>query len=409
MKFHSSYEVIHQIEQKKRNGIALRKFKAFMESLGNPHSQLKCIHVGGTNGKGSTCNNVSEVLQAAGYCVGLFTSPYLETHHDRIRINGVFISDEKIVEYANKYYDQWLAYDLSMFEIDMYIATQYFIDCNVDFAIFEVGMGGDKDATNIIDPLVSAITNVGLDHMEFLGNSYLEIAQKKAGVIKSNTAFITSESKQECLTLFESVCAKQNAKMILCKEPSNIMVDKELSFDYRQYKSLRQPTLASYQAQNAALAIEIIDYLRNHNDIRVNDKQLYEGLHNASWKGRFEVIQKDPLIILDGAHNNEGMDALVSSLSLFNEISIVFSALKDKPYDDMLKKLLSLSKDVYVCEFDFPRAQSAKIIANGHQVKIIEDYQEAIKQAVAKNKVTLVCGSLYFISQARAYLLKDND
>lgn len=409
MKFHSSYDVIHQIEQKKRNGIALRKFKAFMESIGNPQTQLKCIHIGGTNGKGSTCNNVSEVLQVAGYRVGLFTSPYLETHHDRIRVNGVYISDEKIVEYANKYYDLWVEYDLSMFEIDMYIATQYFIDCNVDFAIFEVGMGGDKDATNIIEPLVSAITNVGLDHMEYLGNSYLEIAQKKAGIIKHNTTFITSERKQECLQLFKRICDKQKVQMILCKECSNIKVDKELSFNYLQYKNVKQPTLASYQAQNAALAIEIIDYLRNHNDIKVSDKQLYEGLHNASWKGRFEIIQQEPLIILDGAHNREGMDALVSSLSIFNEISIVFSALKDKPYDDMLKKLLSLSKDVYVCEFDFPRAQSAKIIANGHPVKIVEDYQEAIKQAVHKNKVTLVCGSLYFISQARAYLLENNN
>lgn len=406
MKFKTSYEVISLIEQKKRNGIALRKFKNFMDSIGNPQFALKCIHIGGTNGKGSTSNDVAMILQEAGYKVGLFTSPYLETHHDRIRINGSYIPDEAIVDYANRYYDDWVSYDLSMFEIDMYIATQYFIDHSVDYAIFEVGMGGDRDATNIISPLVSAITNVGLDHMEYLGNTYVEIATKKAGIIKEKTAFITNEKKAECLSLFKSVCDEKSTQMIECDVPTNICIEKELTFDYKQFKKIKQPTLAAYQAQNASLAIEIVEYLRNHQEVVISDKDIYEGLHKAIWKGRFEVVHHDPLVIVDGAHNNEGMEALVSSLSLFPKLKIVFTALKDKPHHEMLEKLLTVSQDITVCEFDFPRAAKAEDIANGYPVTVISDYKQAIREAMQKNEVVLVCGSLYFISEAREFIMK---
>ena len=242
MKFSSSQEVIHLIEQKRRNGIDLRQLKQYMEAKGNPQLRLKCIHVGGTNGKGSTTNVLASVLMEAGYKVATFTSPYLETHHDRIRINDVFIDEATIVAYANAYYDEWVAHDLSMFEIDMFIATQYFVEQEVDIAIFEVGLGGEQDATNIIDPLVSVITNIGLDHMEFLGNSYRAIATAKAGIIKQGKALITSEDREECLAVFAQTCEKRSAEMILVKEIKNVHVDSCLHFDYQQFHDLQQPT-----------------------------------------------------------------------------------------------------------------------------------------------------------------------
>lgn len=404
MKFENSYEVIKKIEMKKRNGIALRKFKAYMNSLNNPQFQLKCIHVGGTNGKGSTSNDIATVLMEAGYKVGLFTSPYLETHHDRIRINDCFIPDEVIVSYANEQYDAWVEYDLSMFEIDMYIATRYFVENNVDYAVFEVGMGGDRDATNIIDPMVSAITNIGMDHNEFLGDTYTEIAEKKAGIIKENRALITTETREECVSVFKKVCEEKNAVYISCQKPENVMIDTKLHFDYKEYKNVTQPTLALYQATNASLAIEVLDYLRKNDFICLSDAQLYSGLAKAKWKGRFEVMCEKPLIIVDGAHNREGMDALISSAKNIPDLKILFTALKDKPHHEMLEKLLTISKDVTVTEFDFPRADLAENIAHGFDVKVIKDYKEAIDSLISKEGATLICGSLYFISIVRDYL-----
>lgn len=406
MRFKNSYEVIEKIEMKKRNGIALRKFKAYMQSIGDPQFQLKCIHIGGTNGKGSTTNNICEVLMEAGYKVGMFTSPYLETHHDRIRVNGNFIPDEKIVQYANEEYDTWVEYDLSMFEIDMYIATRFFVEEKVDYAVFEVGMGGDRDATNIIHPLVSAITNIGMDHNEFLGDTYCEIAEKKAGIIKENSALITTEKRADCLSLFKEVCKEKNATFIICEEPTNVYSDTSLHYDYKAFKNIVQPTLAIYQANNGSLAIETLCYLRKNGFVNFSDEQLYAGLAKAKWKGRFEVISENPMIILDGAHNREGMDALVNSAKDIKDLKILFTALKDKPHHDMLAKLCSISNDVTVCEFDFPRADRAENIAKGFDVNVIADYQKAIEHVLTKKGPTLICGSLYFISLVREYLTR---
>lgn len=407
MKFNNSNEVIELIEQKKRNGIALRQLKSFMNSVGNPQNKLKCIHIGGTNGKGSTTNMLATVLKEAGYRVGTFTSPYLETHHDRIRINDEFIEDETIVNYANQYYDDWVKYDLSMFEIDMFIATMYFVDRDVDFAVFEVGLGGEQDATNIIDPIVSAITNIGLDHVEYLGNTYEEICKAKAGIIKENRVLITSERKDSCLAIMKSVCEQKQCEFIQCEKPLNICVSKELVFDYKQYHKIKQPTLAMYQALNTSLAIEILDYLKKHQYIKLNVETMYAGILKAQWKGRFEIISKKPLIIVDGAHNNEGIDALVTSCKPFKKIKVLFTALKDKPNHEMLEKLLSISEDVTICEFDFYRAAKAKEIASNYPVHIIEDYKEAIDHLIKNacdDELILICGSLYFISVVRKYL-----
>lgn len=411
MKFTNSYEVIELIEQKKRNGIALRQLKNFMASVGNPQFKLKCIHIGGTNGKGSTTNMTATVLKEAGYRVGTFTSPYLETHHDRIRINDKFIEDEVIVNYANQYYDEWIKYDLSMFEIDMFIATMYFVENQVDFAIYEVGLGGEQDATNIIDPIVSAITNIGLDHTEYLGNTFEEICKAKAGIIKENRALITSECKQECLDIFKDVCNQKHCEFIQCEKPVNVCVGDELEFDYKEYQKIKQPTLASYQAMNTSLAIEILNYLKQHQYINLDVQTMYDGIHKAIWKGRFEIVSKKPLIIVDGAHNNEGIDALAKSCKPFKHIKILFTALKDKPNREMLEKLLNITSDVTVCEFDFYRAEKAKIIAGNAPVSIIENYKEAIDDLIENtndNELILICGSLYFISVVRDYITQKN-
>ncbi len=405
MLFKNSQEVIDKIELKRRNGIELRQLKAFMQANDNPQLKLKCIHVAGTNGKGSTANDIASILMAAGYRVGLFTSPYLETHHDRIRINGIFIPDQKIVDIANQFYDEWMQYGLSMFEIDMFIAVQYFLSENCDYCVFEVGLGGEKDATNIIDPLVSVITNIGMDHMEELGNSLASICRAKAGIIKDNRALVTAVSQPECLEILKDVCQQHHSEMIVTGSASNIKVDSTLQFDYRNFKAIKQHTMAVYQVDNIKLAIEAALYLRKHQYAKISDTNIYQGIEAALWKGRFEVISQQPLLIIDGAHNEEGMSALVESVKRFDEVHILFSALKDKPTDKMLEHLLEVSDDITVTEFDFYRAASAESLAGDYPVKINKDYRDAINKLMENpSGLHLICGSLYFISDVRAYL-----
>ena len=186
MRFQKAEDVIAIIEQRKNRGYGLDHFKQYMASLGNPQNRLRSIHVAGTNGKGSTTNDIRSILQAAGYKVGSFTSPFMITHLDRIRINDQDIREDAFLEITNRFYDSWMEWDLSMFEIDMCIAVFYYLEEQADFCVFETGLGGRKDATNILQPLVSVITNIGMDHMEFLGDTLEKIAGEKAGIVKED-------------------------------------------------------------------------------------------------------------------------------------------------------------------------------------------------------------------------------
>ena len=176
--FTKAEEIIQLFEGRKNRGYGLMHFKDYMKSIGDPQKKLKSIHVAGTNGKGSTNNDIRSMLQEAGYCVGSFTSPYMITHLDRIRINDMYMDEKEFIEIANTYYESWLTWDLSMFEIDMMLACIYFERHHVDYAVFEVGLGGRKDATNILEPLISVITNIGLDHMELLGDLCKDCGRK---------------------------------------------------------------------------------------------------------------------------------------------------------------------------------------------------------------------------------------
>ncbi len=405
MRFKHSSEIIDLIEKRKTNTIKLRSFKAFIEKVGQPQLQLNCIHIGGTNGKGSTTNTVAHIMMEAGYKVGMFTSPYLETHHDRIRINNEFIEDTFIVQCANTYYNDWEQFGLSMFEIDMFIALLYFVENKVDYAVFEVGLGGELDATNIIQPLVCAITNIGLDHMDFLGSTYEAIAQAKAGIVKEGIPLITSEEKGVCLDVFKEVCNQQNSRFILCEQVTHIETQPHLQFNYKNYKGLQQLNQAKYQAKNISLAIEIIDYLNSQNLIQVSEQQLYKGVRKAKWKGRFELVSTHPKIIVDGAHNKEGILALIDTCQNLPNIHIIFSALQDKPFKEMLEVLQTISRDVVVCEFDFYRAATIQNMQIDDNIRAIPDFKKALEYTTKQEGVTIVCGSLYFISQVREYIL----
>jgi len=407
-RFKSAVEFIDYVTERfgsKRT--SQRNFKQCMASLGNPQVKLKCIHVAGTNGKGSTTNYLRSILQEAGYKVGSFTSPHLVVHNDRIRINDENISDERLLEYANQYVDLWEEYDLSMFEIDTLLSFLYFLDEEVDFAVYEVGMGGRLDATNEIQPLVSVITNIGYDHMSYLGNTLELIAGEKAGIVKEEIALFTTEQSLACLAVFQNICDERNSLLFKVEIPNAYFKDEEYHYEYLDYR-VRLKTYASYQISNSVLALAVIDYLVKQGLVKASKEDIEKGLAVGSWKGRFELVSEEPKIILDGAHNEAGIQALIDSIhNLEKPIIVVFSALKDKEYHKMLLALQETVSELIITEFDFYRKALLEDLQEGLEVEGIRDYKNAINYA--KNRVgngtIIITGSLYFISDVRAYLL----
>lgn len=401
--FKTYEEVVTFINQQKNRVYSLDNFKRYMDAIENPQFQLPCIHIGGTNGKGSTTNYIKEVLKVSGYRVGTFTSPALYSRLDIIRINDTFIDDTTMVYYANTYVDSWLEYELSMFEIEVFIAILYFIDQKVDVAIFEVGLGGTLDATNIIRPLVAVNTNIGLDHVDYLGHTYESIAVNKAGIVKDGIDYITGETKPECLAIFKDICHRHHSQLLQVQALQDIVDGDVIEYTYRNY-SVKINTPALYQVQNSALAIEVLLYIRDKGYYAFSDESLLQGIFQASWAGRFEIVNDNPLMIVDGAHNKEGMEAFFAGAKKYHNIKIIFSALQDKDTYHMLECLLRLSKDVTICEFPHVRAASARHLANGFDVKIEKEYKKAIDEAFLHDGVVFITGSLYFIALARAYI-----
>ncbi len=402
----ASYEEVQSfIASQKSRVYALTNFKNFMNDMVNPQLLLKCVHIGGTNGKGSTTNYLSSVLQTEGYKVASFTSPPLVSRLDIMRINGKSIDEKTIIRYANRYMKLWLDYELSMFEIEVFIAIMYFISQHVDFALFEVGLGGELDATNIITPMIAVNTNIGLDHIEYLGDTYKKIAQTKGGIIKDNVSFITGEDKEECIAVFQEICDKHHSSLLQLGSIENIHLNQNhVIYDYKNYH-VTLNTTALYQANNSALALDILLYLRDNGFIHLTDENLLNGLFEAKWLGRFETVNENPLMIIDGAHNKEGMEAFYNSAKHYTNIKIIFSALRDKNTHAMIELLLKLTNDVTICEFDHYRAQSAQKLAENFPVNIEKDWHKAIDEAFNHDGVVFITGSLYFLSQVRPYIL----
>ena len=385
-------------------------FTRCLEDLGNPQHQLKVIHIGGTNGKGSTSNFINSVLTEAGYKVGMFTSPHLIVHNDRFRIGQVYISDEKLLELINRTVPLWEPYGLSFFELDVLIAIWYFLEEKVEIAIFEVGLGGRLDATNVMHPIASVITNISLDHTNVLGHTHREIAHEKAGIINEYGLVFTGEKRDDIQTIFKEKAKRQ---IYPVKAIENLRyIDQHIEFTYRGYPVILSMP-AKYQAENAALAFEVLYQLYHKDVIKLSVDLILAGLEKASWKGRFEVVKQDPLVILDGAHNIAGMRQLTDSLAIYDQPKIaVFTALKDKDYDGMLEVLEAQVDQIYITTFiHMNRSSSLEQLTHEHHHQVFEDYHQAILAAMGWAKehqgLVVICGSLYFISDVRSYLLED--
>ena len=282
----------------------------------------------------------------------------------------------------------------------------YFLDEKVDVAIFEVGLGGRLDATNIVDPIASVITTIGFDHMEYLGDTLEKISAEKAGIIKPFRKVFVGEPKEECINVFKNKAKELNCEFNQVALAQEVHIDKGCCFDY-EGREIHLQSLAKYQANNAHLALEVAKGLK---DILPYDlDKAIEGVHSTIWKGRFEEYLKPQRIILDGAHNEHGMQALVDSIDVLKHPRIaVFSALRDKDTDGMIEDLLKVCDQVIVTHFEFYRAESLENLAKDYNVLAIEDPKLAIEKAyeLSNNGSLLITGSLYFISLVRQEILE---
>lgn len=398
------------IMKRKNMGLGHAVFCELMSSLGNPQDSIPSIHIAGTNGKGSTVTYIKDCLVEAGYKVGTFTSPHILKHQDRIRINGEWIDDDSFLRILNHYRAIIEEQQLNMFDIDMLIACTYFNEKKVDIAIYEVGLGGRIDCTNCLThPLVTVITSIGLDHMELLGDTVEKIAKEKAGIIKKAVPCVIGEMIPSVKAVIEDVAKVKQSDLILSKKLIQKTMD---SFEvdgvcYKVYNS------AKYQMRNATVALTVIDCLQEKYNYKISVQNKIDGILKSHWEGRFEIIQKQPTIVLDGAHNQEGISALLESVYVLPRPWIfVFSALSDKPAKLMIEQIHQIADEMIVTEFDFYRVERAKNLKLWDDILCVENTVEAINKGIEDAKTggsCILCGSLYFISEARRYLMDRGD
>lgn len=412
----------------------LERMEWILERLGHPERRLKAVHIAGTNGKGSTLSYLRNILQEEGYQIGTFTSPYIENFNERISMNGRPISDEdfiKVVEVIRPLVEEAENSEvgaLTEFEVITVLAIYYFSRVEVpDIAIFEVGLGGRLDSTNVIHPMVSIITNIGRDHMNVLGNTIQDITKEKAGIIKSGVPVISAVEQEEAIHVVEETVKRNRTKLYLMNREFRVFEHnseeegERFSFEspFSQMNNVRIRMNGQHQVKNATLALMAVDFLKRYYSLIVDQNSVVKGLENTTWPGRFERIMENPLCFLDGAHNPEGIEALVNTIEskLRNKgyyVRILFSALSDKNIEDMVNQLNSVAFRITFTSFDFPRAESAKTLfeasmfTNKH---VREEWQVSIEEEISQmkdNEALVVTGSLYFISIVREYLMNRN-
>ncbi|MBY0190289.1 MULTISPECIES: folylpolyglutamate synthase/dihydrofolate synthase family protein [Bacillus] len=426
--FTTYHEAIEWIHSRLAFGVkpGLERMKWLMNRLGNPEQSIKAIHVAGTNGKGSTIAFTRSVLQAAGYSVGTFTSPFILTFNERISVNGAPIEDEEWLSLVNEIkplvdeLDQTELGAATEFEIITACAFAYFDHVHqVDFVLLETGLGGRLDSTNIAVPILTTITSIGHDHMAILGDTLEQIAAEKAGIIKEGIPMITAVHQPEALSVIQNTAKEKNAECIslhdTCsfdeQQPTETGERFTLRTSKRQYPQLETGLIGTHQRQNASLAVLLIEWLEQEGYISVTEGQIYEGIRQAVWAGRFEKVKDHPPVYLDGAHNEEGIDRLIETVQAHfstKQVHICFSALKDKPYKQMIQKLEAVSSSIHFVSFDFPRAESAEklYVCSQLDAKSYDDDPRTVLEFIQKKSddpsaVILVTGSLYFISDIR--------
>ena len=366
--------------------------------LGNPERDLKCIHVAGTNGKGSVTHIIASILQEQGHKVGVFVSPHYKDYRERIKINGKFISKKFVTKFVEENIKKFKTIDASFFEITTAMAFQYFKERKVDYAVIETGMGGRLDSTNIITPVLSVITNISYDHQQFLGNTLPLIAAEKAGIIKSHIPVVIGETQAETKHVFIKKAKATGSKVYFADE---IISGKDFKTDLR----------GDYQKKNIRTTLMAAKVL-NKQGVSISDKAIKRGLKhvisNTYFIGRWMVVTKKPLIIFDSAHNEGGLKQLLNGLKQtpHKKLHFVYGTVGDK---DISKNLMLLPKNAeyYFCKADLPRAlnadelklQAAKFKLKGGAYSSVKKAFKTAKKQAGKGDMILVAGSIFIVAE----------
>lgn len=395
----------------------LGRTQELLEKMGNPEKKLKFVHIAGTNGKGSTAAMTASILRKAGYRTGLYTSPYIYRFHERIQVDGVEISDEdltEITEYVKPLADS-MAQAPTEFELVCCIAFEYFYRKKCDIVVLEVGMGGAWDATNVIEvPEVAVITNIGLDHTEYLGDTVEKIAETKSGIFKPHGHAVVYRSTPSVEAVYERVCAERDVSLRKADFEGLVLKAHTLEgqvFDCGSRKNLVLPLLGDHQLHNASVVLSIADTLIEEG-WKISEQNIYDGIRDVRWPGRFDIVCRKPLFIIDGGHNPQCIEALVKNIRDYlagKKVVALTGVLADKDYADMYKPVMPLV-DRFVCITPpNPRKLEAEQLARylrqaGAQAQASESILDGVKQAMdlaGEDGVVLCFGSLYSIGGIR--------
>ena len=366
--------------------------------LGNPHEKLKCIHVAGTNGKGSSSHMLASILQEAGYKVGLYTSPHLKDFRERIKINGVKISEDFVCTFINANQSFFEENDMSFFEMSVGLAFDYFAKEKVDIAVIEVGMGGRLDATNVITPLVSLITNIALDHTQFLGNTFESIAFEKAGIIKAKIPVVIGEYTPETKAVFLAKAKENYSEIYFASD----LISSNLPSDL----------IGDYQLHNKKGVLQTINLLKSHTAFKITEENIKDGLlkvtKNTGLEGRWQQLGAFPKIICDTAHNKNGLEIVLKQVQKeeFETLHIVLGVVNDKDLDEILP-LFPTNAIYYFCKPNIPRGLDAAVLkekAKKHQLhgeiyhSITEAYKAALQNATRTDFI-YIGGSTFVVAE----------
>ncbi|MBA3009955.1 MAG: bifunctional folylpolyglutamate synthase/dihydrofolate synthase [Proteobacteria bacterium] len=422
----SYHECLDKIYKLSRFGIKLElaTIQNILKTLNNPQKNYHTIHVAGTNGKGSTATYIESILRKAGFKTGIYTSPHLVRFNERICVNGEQISDEQVVEtYEAVHGADRGTRKATFFEINTAMAFYHFSRENVDWAIIETGMGGRFDATNLILPEVSVITNLSIEHTEYLGSTIKALAWEKGGIIKQNTPVVTGVSQPSGLGVIRQIASDKSAPLFRFKQDFSIRKSpNKATYLYHglhhTYKALVKPLPGDHQKENLSLALAAIELVFDKfkgTDLRYNlsEPLVKEGLSAAKWPGRLEVVMEKPLVILDGAHNLKAAQILGKYLSdtlVGRHLTLVVGILDDKPYEKMLKHLVPCADRIIITKAKIDRSLETSVLEAAvkkitrKKIEIIEDVQSAVTHAISTcsdNDAICIAGSLYVAGEAK--------
>ena len=403
--------------------LGLDRTKALLAALGHPERSLKFVHVAGSNGKGSTCAMLASVLHAAGYRTGLYISPYIEAFGERIQIDGEYIPGSRLAEITERVMAiaDGMEDHPSQFELVTAIALQYYVEEQCDIVVLEVGMGGALDSTNAIDaPEVAVITNIGLEHTEYLGSTLEEIAATKAGIIKTGCRAVCYDGAPEVTETIRRICAERAVPLVIADAGKVRLIETNLDGQRFEWEGdeYRLPLLGPHQLHNAAVVLEVIRSLREKG-WKISAGQLREGLAATVWPARFEVLSRDPVFILDGGHNTQCAEALADCIETYlpgRRITFLLGVLADKDYDSIVGLMMPYARE-FICLTPLsPRALSAEslaehIRAKGGRAEAVPSIRDGILLAEGRAKdaaaqegtepAIIAFGSLYLAGAVR--------